>query len=401
MTSIRASRWLAPAAAAVVVAAISSAAVVLQQAADTSAASTTGSSSPPTALPTPPSAGTPAVAGTAGTPVADPQAVLRRLAGHLQAAATDGRHGAFEYVSTRVAQLTGPPTATGATGDLAMSQVTSWTSTRGSGRSVTYAVPDSVPVCPPTSDETWDEPHPMDGPLEGTPDALLERLVEPGSQVASRTNFKGVDLFGQISELAATRILPRDTRAALLQLLAVHPDVEVRVDVRDPLGRPGIAVSMLLLTPFGPDPVQRTLIFDAGTGELLAAGPQFQTAVPPTPAPLPAAEPAAGIPRAAQPGLLVTSRAYTTGTHTPAPPCSTPTVTRTATQTLRLQPLSIHLPHPPSFAPFGPHHLPAVRDAALPPGPADGHRGQPGRAGWLGRDDRRRPAIRAACGDPR
>src|SRR4051794_32869378 len=120
-------RWAAPAAASVLVAAILAAGVVLHRSADTGAGTSAGSRSQQTFTPAPtavaPSVPVSASPATVAPPVADPQALLHRLADNLRPAPTDGRRGAFEYVSTRVTERTGPLTAIGPTGEPAVFQV--------------------------------------------------------------------------------------------------------------------------------------------------------------------------------------------------------------------------------------------------------------------------------------
>ncbi|WP_432982907.1 hypothetical protein [Dactylosporangium sp. CA-233914] len=235
-------------------------------------------------------------------------------AGRLQAAATDGQHGAYEYIATRSAERDGDLTPTGPAGPLVHRLLTTWTKP-SSGRAMLHTLTGAEPLCPALSDQTWDEPGRWDGPLGTDPAAELHRLTGTGATLATRTDPYGIDLFGQIGEEAINRILSRAARAALLRMLADQPDIEVRTGVRDPLGRPGIAVSTVLLTPLGPNLLRRTLIFNPDTGELLATQRQFQTATG-VPAPDPTAAP--------DEGVLFFARAYTADIRTPAPPCTGP-----------------------------------------------------------------------------
>ncbi|GAA2369491.1 hypothetical protein [Dactylosporangium salmoneum] len=319
MTVSRVHRWLAPAAAAALVIVLLAAGFGLRW-----HAGDTGPARKADGWPRP--AGTPASSLPAGSaspsamaPVGDPRGFLTGWAGRLQAAATDGQHGAYEYIATRSAERDGELTPTGPAGQLAYRLLTTWTK-QGGGRATLHTLAATEPACPALSDQTWDEPGRWDGPLGTDPAAELHRLTGTGTgtTLATRTDPYGIDLFGQIGEEATNRILSRAARAALLRMLADQPDIEVRTGVRDRLGRPGIAVSTVLLTPLGPNLLRRTLIFAPDTGELLATQRQFQTA---TGAPgVPTSDPTA----APDEGLLFLARAYTADTRTPAPPCTAP-----------------------------------------------------------------------------
>ncbi|MGI5243075.1 hypothetical protein [Dactylosporangium sp. CA-139066] len=317
MTMSRTRRWLAPAAAAALVIALLTTGVALhRQAAHTGptpqAANRTQPAGTPASSPPTDSAGP-----SAAAPVADPRRFLTGWADRLQAASTDGQHGAYEYIAARSAERDGELTPTGPAGPLVHRLLTTWTKP-SHGRAMLHMLAGAEPACPALSDQTWDEPGRWDGALGTDPAAELHRLASTGTALATRTNPYGIDLFGQIGEEAINRILSRTARAALLRMLADQPDIEVRNAVQDPLGRPGIAASTVLLTPLGPNLLRRTLIFDPDTGELLATQRQFQTTTGVSGGP--ASDPTA----APDEGLLFLARAYTADTHTPEPPCTAP-----------------------------------------------------------------------------
>lgn len=306
-------RWRTPVvAAALVVVALTAAGIAASAARSTSHVTVAGSEAP-TSVPS----ASASVSTFAERPVADPRATLEQLADHLQAAKSDGRSGRFEYVDVRVVErwmrlpTALDPSPTPPARELTERRIQSWTAA-GRGRAVATDLVDGRAVCPP-EDQTWHEPGPWDGALGTDPAAVLEQLTG-GQPLATLDNPRGMDLFGQLGELAMHRILPQTTRAALLRVVAAQPGIEVRTDVTDQAGRAGVAVTTMIMTPIAVTPLYRTLIFSPTTGELLATEKEFGTSA----STAAAAPPRSALPR---PGIVLYARAYTADTAAPAVVC--------------------------------------------------------------------------------
>lgn len=71
-------------------------------------------------------------------------------------------------------------------------------------------------------------------------------------------------VFGAVRDVYATQLVPRQTRAAILRILADIDGVSWRGTTKDRAGRDGVAISVAGAG------AEQLLIFDAGTGALLA-----------------------------------------------------------------------------------------------------------------------------------
>lgn len=99
--------------------------------------------------------------------------------------------------------------------------------------------------------------------LPGDADALYERLE---SEVAGHSEGVHEQMFTLVGDaLRETSATPAQ-RAALYEVAARIPGVELLGDVTDPAGRPGVAVAMTNEA----DGMRQTLVFDPGTSALLA-----------------------------------------------------------------------------------------------------------------------------------
>ncbi|WP_157410750.1 hypothetical protein [Actinoplanes rectilineatus] len=212
---------------------------------------------------------TPTASTTAGAAAATvPATRLLQMADDLSATPWEADRGRFDYVEVRrwevepttatTPQASRPPTS--------IRHLAAWTDNHGSGRS--YAL-DETHGCTTERDERWIQPEaaPWDGPLSSDPGAVRRQLLGPPPN-------DGIDLFGQISELFAARVVPLPTRRGVLRLLTAHPHTVVREGTFDPSGRIGITVTTAVTTPAPPPyaSYSRTLVFDPATGDLLAAG---------------------------------------------------------------------------------------------------------------------------------
>ncbi|MFG1995261.1 hypothetical protein ACGFJ7_35330 [Actinoplanes sp. NPDC048988] len=211
----------------------------------------------------------PAPATAPGSAAASvPAARLLQVADHLSAAPYEAHPGRFDYVETRRWE-TDPPaggTAPASPPSASVRHLAAWTDNQGSGRS--YEL-DETHGCTLERDESWTQPEaaPWDGPLSSDPHAVRRQLLGPPPNT-------GIDLFGQISELFAARVVPLPTRRGVLRMLAGHPHTVVREGAFDSSGRAGITVTTTVTTPAPPpyDSYERTLTFDPAIGDLLAAG---------------------------------------------------------------------------------------------------------------------------------
>jgi hypothetical protein len=123
------------------------------------------------------------------------------------------------------------------------------------------------------------DPNPLPGEiykdlsgLPTEPEALREKLLEENRREAAvflDTTYSGgstVETFDIVSDLLSTpgNYASPEVRQALYEVVADLPDVDLVGEVKDPLGRRGLAVA---LTNNG---IERQLIFDPNTSELLA-----------------------------------------------------------------------------------------------------------------------------------
>jgi hypothetical protein len=103
--------------------------------------------------------------------------------------------------------------------------------------------------------------RPLDLPSD--PDVLFERLEREAAGHPEGVHEQMFTLIGDA--LRETAVSP-EQRAALYEVAARIPGVELVGRVRDPAGRPGVAVAM----PSAEDGIQHTLVLDPATGALLA-----------------------------------------------------------------------------------------------------------------------------------
>ena len=264
-----------------------------------------------------PQAAAPSITASAvasGTPAARPvpatAADLRRVADRLVAAPYETRKSLFEYTDIRVWEtFTDDAQSTSTSPTVSVRRIRYWTNAGDSGR--VHAVDESRGC--PAEDERWtnEEASPWGGPLSSDPDAVRRQLLGPPPN-------KGIDLFGQISELYGSRIVPLVTRRGVLTMLARLPHLRVQRNVTDLAGRSGIAVTDTAppAIPAPGTPVRKTLIFDPGTGDLLAA---LATDATSTGAPDYAAVP--GTQSSTLGYSLHLTRRYTPNVSTPKPDC--------------------------------------------------------------------------------
>ena len=240
-------------------------------------------------------------------------AELNRIADRLAPAPFEARKARFEYTDIRVWEAADPASLAAGPVDPApvtVRRVKQWTNTVDAGR--VYAV-DEGRGCPAETDDAWTarEAGPWDGPLSSDPGAVRRQLLGPPPNA-------GIDLFGQIRELYAARVVPPATRRGILRMLARQPDITVYQGVTDQNGRTGVAV---VTTVAGPPVLPRrtfrkTLIVDPATGGLLAAETTDAAA-----AHNPGAAPWQ---RTGFHGyVLFLSRGYSADMRTPAPSCVT------------------------------------------------------------------------------
>ena len=119
------------------------------------------------------------------TPVADPAALLQRLANDVAAGPADPARARFEYIDIRVWESFTPPSATTAGSAPASASASAspvagparriqlWTTGQGAGRAVAV---DERRGCPPQSDETIHNLGPFDGPLSSDPHAVRRQI---------------------------------------------------------------------------------------------------------------------------------------------------------------------------------------------------------------------------------
>ncbi|MFD2766909.1 CU044_5270 family protein [Micromonospora eburnea] len=114
------------------------------------------------------------------------------------------------------------------------------------------------------------------GPVEEPRDQADRRLPADRAALARllRTDLPALDMADAVYNTYVRHLVPRRTRADILTILADKPGFVWRGRVVDRAGRPGLAVTAdLTLAADRPEDTQRyqmLLIFDPGTGELLA-----------------------------------------------------------------------------------------------------------------------------------
>lgn len=199
---------------------------------------------------------------SSATTIADPAAALQRLAADLANGPADPAKARFEYVETRVWESFGSlfSAAPGSRGP--GRRIHLWTTGRGSYRVVTI----DEARCPPERDESGGDLGPFDGPLSSDPDAVRRQILHeplPADAVP--------DVFGQVADFYSARLVPLPTRQGVLRMLARLPGIGVHPAVTDSIGRTGVAVTWTYRPPMMSFVVEKTLVFDPSSGQLLAS----------------------------------------------------------------------------------------------------------------------------------
>ncbi|SIN30421.1 CU044_5270 family protein [Micromonospora cremea] len=205
-------------------------------------------------------------------PAAGPQ--LRALAGALVDTEYDNRSGRYMYHHTK---LWGDPVMTSADGrhHVAFANETKvWQAADGTGNQVTVQLEPQYPD--QESRDYWRRNLGKGPAVAGTPAPatvpLPPRALTPPSADRSqlRELLKAAYGAGAVSKEVSTiygrYVVPRQTRAEILRVLADVPGFRWRGQVTDRAGRTGVAVTF----DDRPHDAQSLLIFDARTGELLA-----------------------------------------------------------------------------------------------------------------------------------
>lgn len=213
------------------------------------------------------SSASPAASPTTGpessaTTIADPAAALERLAADLANGPADPAKARFEYVETRVWESFGSRFSA-ALGSGPGRRIHLWTTGRDSYRVVTI---DETRGCPPERDDSGADLGPFDGPLSSDPDAVRRQVLHeplPADAVP--------DVFGQVADFYSARLVPLPTRQGLLRMLARLPGIGVHPAVTDSIGRTGVAVTWTYRPPMMSFVVEKTLVFDPNSGQLLAS----------------------------------------------------------------------------------------------------------------------------------
>ncbi|MDQ4004949.1 MAG: CU044_5270 family protein [Actinomycetota bacterium] len=113
-------------------------------------------------------------------------------------------------------------------------------------------------------------PYEDDSGFSTDPDELFEQIERRAVESSSAPVPEGApvtqEMFVIVADLLRETVTPPELRAALYEVAARIPDVELVGDVTDPVGRPGVAVAMT----WEQDAIREELIFDPVTSELLA-----------------------------------------------------------------------------------------------------------------------------------
>ncbi|MFG2042102.1 hypothetical protein [Dactylosporangium sp. NPDC048998] len=195
----------------------------------------------------------------------DPKAMLERFADDLTNAPADPARARFEYIDVRTWDSFAAPPAAAPSGPPPPRRIQLWTTGKGASRAVEL---DESHGCQLVSDQTGDDLGLFDGPLSSDPDAVRRQVLHeplPSGVVP--------DVFGQVAGIYSARFLPLATRQGVLRMLARLPGVGVQPQITDRAGRSGFAVTWIYAPPM-PFTVAKTLIFDPGTGQLLASHSQ-------------------------------------------------------------------------------------------------------------------------------
>ncbi|MDO3703551.1 CU044_5270 family protein [Micromonospora sp. C28SCA-DRY-2] len=231
---------------------------------------------------------TPDTSGIAGPPGADPGVVLvpvaygagtrdagselRGLAGRLVDAEYDHRTGRYMYHHTKT---WGDPVMTSADGrhHVAFADETKvWQAADGTGKQITTQLEPQYPD--QESREYWQRNLKPKAPATPAPDDMplpAEDLAPLPSGRAQLADLLGVRYgAGAVSKKVSTvygrYVVPRQTRAEILRVLAEVPGFRWRGQVTDRAGRKGVAITY----DDREHNAQSLLIFDPNTGELLA-----------------------------------------------------------------------------------------------------------------------------------
>ncbi|MEV8517335.1 hypothetical protein [Dactylosporangium sp. NPDC051484] len=225
-----------------------------------------------------PMPGAPAVQGSSAA------SCLAVLADQIAPAPYDGVAGRYEYLHTRsmggfTSEVPGKTTFATASWEL---EVRLWSAADGSGRRVADRGPVRYPdeasrtffaahpdgLGPAHEDRTFAADEHTPRPLPAAePAAMAEQLYQP------RGNGPSAALVG-VADLNAARVLDRAHRAAVLRFLAATDGVTCAGQTQTEAG-----AGLLVTAPIGQgqhpslgDDGSQVLLFDARTGELMAAG---------------------------------------------------------------------------------------------------------------------------------
>lgn len=268
-------RWLAATAAALAVLTIATTATAAARASDGAPATAgTGTGSPSSAEPS--------------ASLATTAELLRGLATSIQDAPADqqttGRY-TYHHLRRWILDTTGTPAKRPNTPAVFRVEIHRWEATDGSGLGIYTELPPAydLAAAKPDHRSTDDEfagvrptrtPYragnvssPIAAPLATDPDALARQLAFDPLPDGPQSILRAVD------ELFTAHYITRNTRAAVLQVLADVDGLSYQPEVTDRLGRHGFAVSLDAATDTGK--LRFTLIFDQVTGQLLASSQQL------------------------------------------------------------------------------------------------------------------------------
>jgi hypothetical protein len=198
---------------------------------------------------------------------------LRELAARIGDAPYDGGSGAYAY--HRTVSWGGTMQASPEGHEMSyVEQRETWAAPDGSGRVGTTVLRMEFPD--EASLRYWQSAHPemLRLPQESVSE-YPAGFLHPGTAVPTDPgqlaellgiSDDGVRDFKRIEELYRDRIVPREARAAVLELLADVPGFRWRGEVTDRAERAGVAISYDLPE----QQVRHVLVFDPGTGELLS-----------------------------------------------------------------------------------------------------------------------------------
>lgn len=197
---------------------------------------------------------------------------LRELAARIVDAPYDGGSGAYAY--HRTVSWGGTMQASPEGHEMSyVERLETWAAPDGSGRVRTTTLRVEFPD--EASLRYWQSAHPeMLLPQESVSE-YPAGFLHPGTAVPTDTaqlaellgvSDDGVSDFKRIEQLYRERIVPREARAAVLELLADVPGFQWRGEVTDRAERAGVAISYDLQE----EGIRFVLVFDPRTGELLS-----------------------------------------------------------------------------------------------------------------------------------